>query len=72
MKRIIFENDNGGVAIIVPSPEAVDLYGIEAIAQKDVPEGKTFYIVDEADIPDDRTDRDTWTVDMILARQGAA
>lgn len=71
MKRIIFENDNGGVAIIVPAPEAVDLYGIEAIAQKDVPEGKTFYIVDEADIPDDRTDRDTWTVDTILSRRGA-
>lgn len=71
MKRIIFENDNGGLAIIVPAPEAVDLYGIEAIAQKDVPAGKTFYIVDEADIPDDRTDRDTWTVDTILSRRSA-
>lgn len=70
MKRIIFENDSGGVSIIIPAPEAVDLYGIEAIAQKDVPAGKTFYIVDEADIPDDRTDRDTWTVDMILSRGG--
>lgn len=70
MKRIIFENDSSGVSIIIPAPEAVDLYGIEAIAQKDVPAGKTFYIVDEADIPDDRTDRDTWTVDMILSRGG--
>jgi hypothetical protein len=69
MNRIIYETDNGGVAIIVPAPEAVDLYGIEAIAKKDVPAGKTFYIVDAANIPDDRTDRDTWTVDMIIARQ---
>ena len=71
MNRIIYETDNGGVAIIVPTPEAIDLYGIEAIAQKDVPVGKPFYIVDAADIPDDRTDRDTWTVDTILSRRSA-
>jgi hypothetical protein len=71
MNRIIYETDNGGVAIIVPAPEAVDLYGIEAIAKKDVPAGKAFYIVDAADIPDDRTDRDTWTVDTILSRRSA-
>jgi hypothetical protein len=71
MQRIIFESDNGGVAIIVPTPEAIDLYGIEAIAKADVPQGKTFYIVDAADIPDDRADRDTWTVDTILSRRSA-
>lgn len=63
MKRIIYRTDDGGVAIIIPSPEAVGVYGIDAIAQKDVPTGKPYKIVDAADIPTDRSLRDAWTVD---------
>jgi hypothetical protein len=43
--RIIYKNDAGGVSIITPSPEALALYGIETIAQKDVPAGKPYKIV---------------------------
>ena len=63
MNRIIYNQDNGVVAVIVPTPEAVNLYGIQAIAIKDVPAKKPFKLVDAADIPSDRTDRDAWTVD---------
>jgi hypothetical protein len=63
MNRIIYNQDNGVVAVIVPTPEALELYGIQAIAIKDVPAGKPFKLVDAADIPSDRTDRDAWTVD---------
>jgi len=63
MNRIIYKTDEGGVAVIVPTPEAFELYGIQAIAIKDVPAGKPFKIVDAADIPSDRSDRDAWTVD---------
>ena len=63
MNRIIYNQDNGVVAVIIPTPEALALYGIEAIALKDVPAGKPFKIVDAADIPSDRSDRDAWTVD---------
>jgi len=45
MKVIIYKQDDGVVAIIIPSPEAIALYGIEAIAQKDVPAPKTVYDV---------------------------
>jgi hypothetical protein len=62
-KRIIYQTDGGGVAVIVPSPEAIEQYGIEAIALKDVPDGKPFKIVDTTDIPSDRTFRDAWEVD---------
>ena len=55
---IIFENSNGGVAIIVPSAECG--LTIEQIAQKDVPAGKAFKIVDVSDIPTDRTFRNAW------------
>ena len=62
-QRIIFQNDDGGVSVIIPTQEAIEQYGIMAIAIKDVPTGKKFKIVDAADIPSDRSERDAWTVD---------
>lgn len=63
MNRIIYKNEDGSIAIIVPAPEALDLYGIEAIAAKDVPAGKPYAIIDADEIPTDRTFRAAWTVD---------
>jgi hypothetical protein len=57
-KRIIYSNEDGGVAIIVPSAECG--LTIEQIAAKDVPAGKAYKIVDVADIPTDRTFRNAW------------
>jgi hypothetical protein len=57
-KRIIYPDDEGGVAIIIPAPECG--LTIEEIAAKDVPSGKPYKIVDVADIPSDRTFRDAW------------
>lgn len=62
-KRIIYKTDHGEVAVIIPTQEALIFYGIEAIAQKDVPAGKPYKIVDAADIPADRSQRNAWTVD---------
>jgi len=58
--RIIFPTDDGGVAIIIPTPEALETMTIEEIAAKDVPAGKPYKIVDVADIPTDRTFRNAW------------
>jgi len=63
MNRIIYNQDNGVVAVIIPTQEALDVHGLMAIAIKDVPAGKPFKIVDAADIPSDRSERDAWTVD---------
>ncbi len=57
-QRIIYPTDDGGVAVIVPAAECG--LTIEAIAAKDVPEGKPFKIVDVSDIPEDRTFRAAW------------
>ena len=58
-KRIIYPNDEGGVSILIPSPNCE--MTIEEIAAKDVPAGKPYQIVDVADIPTDRTFRNAWT-----------
>lgn len=52
-KRIIFTNEDGSVAVIIPAGAIEDCI-------KDVPEGKLFEIVDAADIPSDRTFRNAW------------
>jgi len=61
-QRIIFPTDDGGVAVIIPSPNCLKEHTIEEIAAKDVPAGKPYKIVDVADIPSDRTFRNAWTV----------
>jgi hypothetical protein len=59
-KRIIFPNDDGGVSILIPTPEYLETHTIEELAAKDVPAGKPYKIVDLSDIPTDRTFRDAW------------
>ena len=58
MKRIIYQNETGGVSIIIPTGELP----IEEVAAKDVPEGVPYEIVDEADIPSDRYFRNAWVM----------
>jgi hypothetical protein len=57
-QRIIFENADGGVSVIIPTGELP----IEAVAAKDVPEGVAYEIVTTADIPADRTFRGAWVM----------
>lgn len=63
-KRIIFQNAEGGVSIVIPAP------GIsQEEALKAVPAGANYEIVDAADIPDDRTFRNAWFHDTTPAPQ---
>ena len=61
-QRIIYSNDEGGVAIIIPAPEALETMTIEEIAAKDVPAGKPYKIIDSSELPD-RESRNQWVVD---------
>jgi len=56
-KRIVYKNDDGTIAIIVPADCGLT---IEEIAAKDVPAGKEYHIVDVSDIPSDRIFRNAW------------
>ena len=52
-QRIIYQTDDGGVAVIIPATT------IEA-CMGDIPEGAEYAIVNVADIPSDRTFRNAW------------
>jgi hypothetical protein len=69
-QRIIFQNDEGGVSVLIPAPECLQDRTIEEIAAKDVPAGKPYKIVDVADIPSDRTFRNAWEVDVNTLTDG--
>ena len=60
-KRVVFRNDDGGVSILIPCDCGLT---IEEIAAKDVPTGRPYKIVDASDIPEDRSTRAAWTVDL--------
>ena len=66
MSKIIYLQENGVVAIINPilndiNPATNKIYTIEEIAKKDVPTGKKYKIVEDSDIPTDRSFRNAWT-----------
>lgn len=58
-KRIIYPNDEGGVSVVVPSPNCE--LSLEQIAGQAVPIGKPYQIVNVSDIPSDREYRNAWT-----------
>ena len=58
---ILYIQDNGIVAVCVPTPEALQSHSIQEIATRDVPTGKPFKIVDAADLPD--TPQEAWVID---------
>ena len=66
--KILYQLDDGTVAIVVPvlteiNPETGVAYTIKEIAEKDVPKGKKYKIVDDSDVPTDRSFRNAWVVD---------
>lgn len=64
-KRIVFQNGAGGVSVIIPFLECG--LTVEEIAIKDVPTGEPFWIVEDTDIPSDRSERNKWTIDIDAA-----
>jgi len=63
-QRIIYEKDDGGVAILIPTPECLLTHTIEEIAAKDVPAGKPYKIISASNMPSDRTFRNAWDVQI--------
>ncbi len=61
--KIIYKNESGGVSIVSPTQEALELMTIHEIADKDVPKGIPYALVEDNEIPTDRTFRDAWVLD---------
>lgn len=72
MKRILYTDSDGNLAIVIPTGEI----SIDEVIAKDIPNDAEYKIVDEAEIPQDRIFRNAWKydktkpldVDMIKAK----
>jgi hypothetical protein len=62
MQAIIYPNDKGGIAIILPALGCG--IPLAEIARKDVPAGIPFRIIPASAFPQDRTYREAWTADF--------
>ena len=68
MKKIVTIGPDGIATIITPAYHQINHktgkpYTVEEVAAKDVPTGYKYKIVEEEDLPTDRSFRDDWTVD---------
>lgn len=68
--KIIYKNENGRVSVLHPTDEALSFMTIDEIAKKDVPTGLSYKIVEDSEVPTDRTFRDAWTIDETLLTDG--
>ena len=59
--KIIYKTPENTVSVVVPSPHSSGT--MEELAQKDVPTGLKYKIVEDSVIPSDRSFRDAWEVD---------
>ena len=57
---LIYPQDDGTLALVIPTGEL----SIEDVAQKDVPAGVPYLIVDSADVPEDHTFFGAWEADF--------
>ena len=62
MQVIIYNQDHGIPAVMMPTEEALQQHTILEIAMKDVPAGKPFAIVNASDLPQD-IPQEAWIID---------
>ena len=62
--RIIYPNDIGGIAVVVPNPELP----LEEVIEKSVPLGERYLIISSDDMPASDVFRDAWCADFTNAK----
>ena len=60
--KILYRDNDDSISIIMPTQQVLSIATLKNIALKDTPEGLPFWIVDDSEIPEDRTFRDAWEI----------
>ena len=66
LDRVIYQNIDETISILIPATEVLEAVGLSAIAEKDVPKNLPYWLVDSADIPTDRSQRSAWRIDASM------
>jgi len=70
MAQVIIYKTADGVAVIHPTDEALSLMGIYELADKDVPTGSPYKIIDISELPTDRAFRGAWVIEETTLTDG--
>lgn len=62
-KVVVFKQSDGTVSYLIPAPNCLKKYTIKEIADKDVPAGHPYKIIDKSELPQDPMWRDAWEID---------
>tara|TARA_R100000458_G_C8189363_1_gene183578 strand:- start:84 stop:335 length:252 start_codon:yes stop_codon:yes gene_type:complete len=64
--KIVFKTpgSDGGVSIISPAERYNTQAGCERLANRDIPKGTPYEIVQDSEVPQDRAFRNAWEVSM--------
>jgi len=68
--RVVYRNTDNSVGVLIPASEALEFATIEQIAEKDVPFELAYKIVDDSEIPADRSQREMWEWDSNIEPDG--
>lgn len=68
--RIIYKNLDNTVAVLIPIQDVLDVVGAKALAEKDVPQDLPYWIVEDIEVPSDRTQRNQWVMDATKTPDG--
>ena len=60
MSKILFQNPEGGISVVVPTGATP----VEDLCHKCIPAGTPYLIVEDDAIPTDRTFRNAWEADF--------
>jgi len=66
--KVIYNDSEGNVAVLTPAPQCPR--SIQEIANKDVPYGLPYKIVDDSVIPDSTIFRGAWEVETLQLTDG--
>lgn len=61
--KVIYEQSNGIIAVIIPANKNIDFNKLTKLAKKTVPNGLPFWVVEDDILPENRDNRDDWVLD---------
>lgn len=62
--QVLIYPTSTGIAVVHPTPEFLAEHTMADVAQKSVPAGVPYRVIDASHIPADRTFRDAWEADF--------
>lgn len=61
--KVIYKDETGGVNILIPTPQALEFFTIEQIAEKDVPHNVPYIIVADDSLIENLTSNERYSME---------